>query len=398
MPILHKRLLSIILLQIFVYSFFTEWSISFLDNTSVNIYLEIIVLFFLFIPLFCLRLIKSKRLIFEIKVHNVLPFLFMYILLPLFHFTILAKYEIFNRRIGTETIALIYGDMAGLDKFFMRIYDFGQFPFIIISLFTLKYAQSFRYRGFFKIVFYLNLFYSIIFALFNSRASLVVLFILLFVIDGLFNLISSRTKKVFIILGLFFFVSVSSIRYIPQIVLLDLDAKDIAKNEFLYRVNCSRFFNEVYEVSKNKGLLLGETITTPFLSIQAILGSESAREKIRNAETGSKQYLLSNYLKKDNKDDCSCAVVDSYANFGLAGIILLLLIYLFWLYVIYKLVHLNTIKTYQFLIIILLTMSILLYEIDGFSLLFSFVKYVPLVLIYYFLNPITLKRIRIDAK
>ena len=38
----------------------------------------------------------------------------------------------------------------------------------------------------------------------------------------------------------------------------------------------------------------------------------------------------------------------------------------------------------------------MLYEIDGFSLLFSFVKFVPVLIIYYILNPVLLKRVVIE--
>ena len=138
MPKLLKRLLFLLLLQIFVYSFFTEWSVYFIDGVSINFFLEFIVFLFLFLPLFTINLIKKKEINYEFKINNVIPFLIFYLLLPITHFLILIKYEIFNRRIGTEAIALIYGDMNGLDKLIMKIYDFGQFPFIIISFFTLN--------------------------------------------------------------------------------------------------------------------------------------------------------------------------------------------------------------------------------------------------------------------
>ena len=202
----------------------------------------------------------------------------------------------------------------------------------------------------------------------------------------------------FIIFGLFFFVIASSIRYIPLILIADVEVNDIFKNEFLLRANCSKFFNEVYDATKSKGLLYGETISTPFLSLSAIFGSETAKDKIRNAETGSKQYILSNFLYKDNKDDCSCAVVDSYANFGFIGIIFLLIIYLFWLFFIYKIINFSTIKSYQLLLLIFTTSSIMLYEIDGFSMLFSFVKITPVLILYYFLNPFILKRTEVGKK
>jgi hypothetical protein len=129
------------------------------------------------------------------------------------------------------------------------------------------------------------------------------------------------------------------------------------------------------------------------LSVKAIFGNESAKDKIRDAETGSKQFILSNFLHKDNKDECSCAVVDTYVNFSFFGIILLTSIYFFWIFIIYKLIHLNNMKTYHLVMIILLTSSIMLYEIDGFSLLFTFLKLIPIVVIFYILNPISLKRV-----
>ena len=180
MPVLIKRLLSFILFQIFIYSFLTEWSISSFDNIPINIYLELIVFIFLFLPLLSLNLIKSKKIHYDFKINNVFPFIIFYLILPIVHFLILIKHEIFNRRIGTEIIALVYGDMNGIDKFLMRIYDFSQFPYLIISLLTLKYVKKFKYRALFKLVFFLNFVYIVIFSLFNSRASLVVFFILFY--------------------------------------------------------------------------------------------------------------------------------------------------------------------------------------------------------------------------
>ena len=156
MPILLKRLLTIILLQFLIYSFFTEWCISFIDNTPVNFYLEFLVFIFLFLPLFLIRQIKSKNIYYEMQIKKALPFSLLYIVLPVLHFLILIKYEIFNRRIGTETIALIYGDMNGIDKFFMRIYDYSQFSYLIICFYVLRFIKVFKYRTFFKYVFFIN--------------------------------------------------------------------------------------------------------------------------------------------------------------------------------------------------------------------------------------------------
>jgi len=393
MPILLKRLLTIIILQFFIYSFFTEWLISFLDNIRVNFYLEFIILIFLFLPLLLFRQIKGKNIHFEMQIKNALPFSLLYLILPLLHFLILIKYEIFNRRIGTETISLIYGDMNGVDKFIMRTYDFSQFAYLIICFYVLRLVKFFKYRSFFKFIYLINFCYIIIFSLINSRASLIIFLVLFYIIDGLFFQISKNFKRNLFIISVALFFIASGIRYMPQIIINNVEIKDIIKNELLYRANCSNLLNEVYETTKYKGFLYGETITTPFLSFRAIMGSELAKDKIRNAETGSKQYILSNYLNKDNKDDCSCTVVDSYVNFGIFGIILLSLMYLTWIYIIYKLIYLKNLKSYHLLMIILFTSSLLIYENDGFSLLFSFVKFIPIIILYIIFNPIALKRL-----
>jgi len=393
MPILLKRLLTIIILQFFIYSFFTEWLISFLDNIRVNFYLEFIILIFLFLPLLLFRQIKGKNIHFEMQIKNALPFSLLYLILPLLHFLILIKYEIFNRRIGTETISLIYGDMNGVDKFIMRTYDFSQFAYLIICFYVLRLVKFFKYRSFFKFIYLINFCYIIIFSLINSRASLIIFLVLFYIIDGLFFQISKNFKRNLFIISVALFFIASGIRYMPQIIINNVEIKDIIKNELLYRANCSNLLNEVYETTKYKGFLYGETISTPFLSIRAIMGSELAKDKIRNAETGSKQYILSNYLNKDNKDDCSCTVVDSYVNFGIFGIILLSLIYLTWIYIIYKLIYLKNLKSYHLLMIILFTSSLLIYENDGFSLLFSFFKFIPIIILYIIFNPIALKRL-----
>lgn len=396
MPTVLKRLIYIILFQILIYSFFTEWLISLLDNTPINYYLELIVFIFLFIPLFLINQNKEKRIFYEIHIKSILPFTIFYILLPILHFLILFKYEIFNRRIGTETIALIYGDMNGLDKFFMKIYDNSQFAYLIICFYILRFNKKFQYRSIFKFVYLINFFYVIIFSLFNSRASLIIFILLFYIVDGFFLQISKKLVRKLLFFGISFFVIVSSIRYIPLMILENVQIKDIVKNEIIYRANCSRFFNEVYEATSNKGFLYGETITTPFLSLSAIMGSENAKDKIRNAETGSKQYILNNFLYKDNKDDCSCAVVDSYVNFGIVGIIFLTLIYFVWLLFLYKLMHFKYLKTHHFLMIIIFIFSILLYEIDGFSILFSFIKFIPIIIIYFIFNPVNFKRVNIE--
>lgn len=172
-----------------------------------------------------------------------------------------------------------------------------------------------------------------------------------------------------------------------------IDFKDVIKNEFLFRANCTQFLNEVYTTSKYKGYLYGETVTTPLLTLKSILGDEKAKEKIRDADTGSKQYILSTYLGKDNKDECSCAVVDSFANFGFFGILILLFIYLFWIFIIYKIMHKKIINTFYFIFILSILSTILLYESDGLSLFFSIIKFSPAIILFSILNPLTIYKI-----
>jgi hypothetical protein len=394
-----RRLVILILLQSFIYSFLTEWITAYIDNISVNFYLEILIFAFLFLPLSSLLLLKKINVKYVIQVRNVIPFAIIFLILPCLHVSILFKYDIFSRRIGTENIAIAYGNMNSIDKFVMKIYDLSQFIFIISSYYILKTNSKFNGRLLLKLVLIVNLIYLLIFTAFNGRSTFLILIITLLVIDGLFLSISKKTRNYFLTLSVFIFLIVSLIRYMPLIIINsgEIETSDIVKNEILYRVNCSKLFNEVYEKSKQKGLLLGKTMLNPLLSFQAMLGDEDSKEKIRNAETGSKQYILSEYLQKSNKDDCSCVVVDSYVNFGVTGIFLLLCIYISWIVLMLKLFKRKVLQSYHFCFILIIISSLLLYEVDGLSLIFGIIKYLPIFLLFFILNPFSLIKCKING-
>lgn len=395
-----RRLVQLILLQCFIYSFLTEWITAYIENTNINFYLEFLILAFLFLPLSTLLLLKKTNVKYLIQINNVIPFAIIFLVLPFLHVSILLKYEIFSRRIGTENIALAYGDMNSIDKFIMKIYDLSQFIFLISSFYILKASTKFNGRYFLRLVFFINLIYLLIFTAFNGRSTFLILIITLLVTDGLFLSISNRTRKLFLTLSFVIFLIVSIIRYMPLIIINSgmSDTNDIVKNEILFRVNCSKLFNEVYEKSKQKGLLLGKTMINPLLSLQAMLGDEESKEKIRNAETGSKQYILSEYLQKSNKDDCSCVVVDSYVNFGFPGIFLLLIIYITWIIIMLQFFRRKILQSYHFCFILTIISSLILYEVDGLSLIFGIIKFLPVFLLFFILNPFRLIKVKIGEQ
>ena len=392
-----RRLIKLILLQCFIYSFLTEWITAYIEDTSINFYLEFLIFVFLFLPLSLLLLLNKSNVKYLVEVKNVIPFAIIFLVLPFLHVSILFKYDIFSRRIGTENIAMAYGDMNSIDKFIMKIYDLSQFIFIISTFYILKSRKRFNGRLLLKFVFLINIIYLLIFTAFNGRSTFLILIITLLVIDGLFLSISKKTKNLFLAISVIIFMIVSLIRYMPLIILNSgmSETTDILKNEMLFRVNCSKLFNEVYEKSKQKGLLLGKTMINPLLSFQAMLGDEKSKEKIRNAETGSKQYILNEYLQKSNKDDCSCVVVDSYVNFGFAGIFLLLIIYVSWIVLMLQFFKRKILQSYHFCIILIIISSLLLYEVDGLSLIFGIIKFLPIFILFYFLNPFRLIKVKI---
>jgi hypothetical protein len=394
--------LKLFLIQIFIYSFFTEWVLSFLDNKQINIVQEIEVFLFFFLPLFFVYYSfnnSSRKSIYKIEVKHPLPISFVFLVLPIIYFLILYKYDILTRRIGTENIAIIYGDMNSFDKLFMKLYDQSQYIYLLIGFYTIRLNKKFRFRFFFKFVYSLNLIFLCIFSVFNSRTAVLFFVLLVFLFDTLFNSIQLNVRYRFLFIATFFFILVSSVRYAPLLYLNDKSIiKEVAKNEILYRVNCTVLFNEVAEASNTKGYLWGKTMTNPLLSLFALMGDESSKEKIRIAETGSKQYILVNYLQKDNRDDCSCMGVDSFANFGFLGILFSSLVIGMWVLVIYYLGNVETITSWRFSLIIIFVFSIFFYESDGLSLLFNFVKYLPGAILIALLNPINVKRIPINGK
>jgi len=81
-------------------------------------------------------------------------------------------------------------------------------------------------------------------------------------------------------------------------------------------------------------------------------------------------------------------VVDSYANFGIFGIFYSALTIIFLLLVIYFIGSSNIISSSQFSMLIILIFSIFFYESDGMSVILSFIKYLPAVLLFWLLKPI----------
>lgn len=389
--------LGLFLIQVFIYSFLTDWILSQIDKSQINIILEFEILLFFFLPLFVtFYFFKNKRnkTIYKIEIINPLPISFIFLILPVIYFSILYKYDILTRRIGTENIAIIYSDMNSLDKLFMKLYDNSQYIYLILGFYTLRLNKYFKYRTFFKFVYSLNLIFLGVFSVFNSRTAVLFFVLLVFLFDTLFISIKTKIKYRFLLIATFFFILVSAVRYLPLFYTNDNSLlQDVAKNEILYRVNCTILFKEVVDATQTKGFLYGKTMTNPFLSFFALLGDEGSKEKIRITETGSKQYILSNYLQKENKDDCSCMVVDSYANFGIFGILFSSLVIVIWVFVIYNLGNLSYISSWRISLIMTFIFSIFFYESDGLSLLFNFIKYLPGAILISILNPIKLKRI-----
>ena len=389
--------LKLFLIQIFIYSFLTEWVLSIIDNKLINLVQELQVFIFFFLPLLFVYYLfnsSSSKSIYEIEVKNTFPISIVFLLLPIFYFTILFKYDILTRRIGTENIAIIYGDMNSFDKFFMKLYDQSQYIYLLLGFYTIRLNKKFKFRYFFKLVYSLNLIFLGVFSVFNSRTAVLFFVLLIFLFDSLFNSIKPNIKYRFFILASFFFILVSAVRYAPLFYLNgSSQVKEVAKSEILYRVNCTILFKEVVEATSTKGFLYGKTMPNPLTSFFALLGDESSKEKIRIAETGSKQYILSNYLQKDNRDDCSCMVVDSFANFGVFGLLFSSFIIIIWVFFIYYLGNIKTITSFRFALIIIFIFSIFFYESDGLSLMFNFIKYLPGAILIGALSPVKIKKL-----
>ncbi len=370
---------------------------SIIDKIEINLIQEIEIFLFFFFPIFIVYyLFKSKvnTSKYKIELLNPLPISFIFLVLPIIYFFILYKYDILTRRIGTENIAIIFGDMNSLDKLFMKLYDQSQYIYLIIGFYTLRLNKKFKYRFFFKFVYSLNLLFLAVFSVFNSRTAVLFFVLLVFLFDTLFISIKTKIKYRFLLIASFFFILVSAVRYLPLFYLSDNSlVQDVAKNEILYRVNCTVLLKEVVDATQSKGFLYGKTMTNPLLSFFALLGDESSKEKIRIAETGSKQYILSNFLQKNNKDDCSCMAVDSYANFGIFGILFSSLVIILWISVIYNLGNVSEISSWRISLIMIFIFSIFFYEADGLSLLFNFIKYLPGAILIAILKPIKLRRV-----
>lgn len=394
--------LKLFLIQIFVYSFLSEWILSYIDNTRVNFLQEFEIFAFFFSPLLFAYFYfnsKSFKWDYKIQVNNPFAISVVFLILPIIYLFILNKYDIVSRRIGTENIALLYADMNSLDKLLMKIYDQSQYIYLILCFYTLRQNRAFKFRKFFKFVFSINIVFLGVLSVFNSRTAVLFFVLLVFLFDALFDCIKSNIKFRFLMIATFFFILVSLVRYAPLFFLDDNSAvQNVAKSEILNRVNCTLLFKEVVDATNYKGFLYGKTMSNPFLSLFAVLGDESSKEKIRIAETGSKQYILSNYLQKDNKDDCSCMVVDSYANWGIFGILFSAMLIVMWAFVIYYLGTCDVISSWRFSLIIIVIMSMFFYESDGLSLMFNFIKYLPGALLIAILKPVYIKRSFIDGQ
>lgn len=388
--------LKLFLFQIFIYSFLSEWILSYIDDTRINFLQEFEIFVFFFLPLLCAYFFFNSKLFkgsYKIEVKNPLSISIVFLLLPIIYFYILNKYDIVSRRIGTENIALLYADMNSLDKLFMKLYDQSQYIYLLICFYTLRQNRNFKFRNFFKFVFSLNIIFLGVLSVFNSRTAVLFFVLLVFLFDALFDCIKSKTKFRFLMIATFFFILVSGVRYAPLFFINDNSAiENVAKSEILIRVNCTLLFKEVVDATSYKGFLYGKTMANPFLSLFAVLGDESSKEKIRIAETGSKQYILSNFLQKENKDDCSCMVVDSYANWGIFGILFSAILIVLWAFVIYYLGNFEVISSWRFSLIIILIISMFFYESDGLSLMFNFIKYLPGAGLIAILRPVYLKR------
>lgn len=391
-----RSYIFIIIIQILIYSFLSEYIINIIDeNNNVGWLTQTFILITFLLPLFFVyRLFENKKKIkYDVVLNpkSIFRLSVIFLVLPFLAIYINFKYDIFIRRIGTENVALIFSNLDFWSKIILRTYELSLIFFLLIALMIVKFKTNGESYRFLTIVFIFNLIYFLVFSLLNSRGSIFYLLFMVFALDSWFNLFSKNAKNKLKYFAIFFFITVSIIRYVPLFFIGRGDEiNKVLVDETIYRLNCSENLNQVKtEVDKN-GFLFGSSFQNPLTGFLAITGDEKAKTRIENANTGSKQYILQNVLVSDLRDCPSCIMIDGYANFGYLGFVFIFLFLLFWIFILYIFSLRKTLNSLSFTIILTIVYSTFPYELDGFALITPIFRFIPVFFIFVLINPLKL--------
>ena len=253
----------------------------------------------------------------QVVINFTLPGKLVAIVFACLYIYISIKNGIVNRRLGTESMAVIFANLGLFDLAVLRIQEIC-FP--IMLAFSLRVFISPTKISFadYALLFFLLLSWTFSGALFSRTAAIInILSVLLLLQNSISKAVIKKYSGIALGIGLLFFVVISAVRYYPN---EEINTKELMFSEFAKRSDGLELSSLI--VNKYGYSIFGETFSAwgpPIISAVPFL--DEAKEFKENALTTAKSYILTEELDLPFKDYNSFVTTDLYLATGLFGLL-----------------------------------------------------------------------------
>jgi hypothetical protein len=367
-------------------------------------------LVFFLIPFFAIYLAlatpraRSHIVAVEVSAKRMLFLSAAFLAYDITYWVTVARLDLFTRRLGTDVIAELFGQLSLHELFVLRFHDTTVFLFPALFLVIALRATDRHIRRIGKFLLTVAVASLLVHTLLNSRLQLVVGAFALAVVfmrlrPPLGRRVLVKAGSTFVLVTLLLMASTYAIRENrdwfgaagPDDAAADrlerLGDPSHMANEWIKRLDCVDLVNTIKPSLSRSGFAKGEAWRVPFYMLfGAFLDSEEYAAVKAEGLTTAKAWLLDRHTMIGLRDYYSCALTDAFGNFGYFGYLLAAFYFAIVILVAERLLY--SARPNALLLGIALLVHVVVFEAELFTQLFGWLKFAPAVVALMFLNPI----------
>jgi len=367
-------------------------------------------LVFFLIPFFAIYLalatprVRSHIVAVEVSPKRMLFVSVAFLAYDITYWVTIARLDLLTRRIGTDVIAGLFGQLSLYELFVLRFHDTTVFLFPALFLIIALRATDRSIARIGKFLLAVAIASLLVHTLLNSRIQLVLGAVTLATVFmrlrpplGRRVLVKAGTMFVVVALGLMAFTYVirenrdwfgaAGIDEGPADRLERLTDPGTLANEWIKRLDCVDLINTIEPSLSRSGFAKGEAWSVPFYMLfGAFVDSDTYAAVKAEGVTTAKAWLLERHTTLGLRDYYSCALTDAFGNFGYFGYLLAAFYFAIVILVAERLLYSS--RPNALLVGVALLMHVALFEAELFTHMFGWLKFAPAVLALIALNPI----------
>jgi hypothetical protein len=319
------------------------------------------------------------------------------------YWSTVARLGLFTRRVGTEVIAEIFGNLSFVELLVVRFHDTTVFLFPVLFLVIALRATERRLVRGAAVMLALSLASLLLHTLLNSRlqlvlgaAALTIVYLRLRPAPTRRELAAGATAFVLaslLLMGIVFAIREESTLFRGlvhgQDELFEERGADAAfvVNEWVRRVDCVDLIAEIRPSLERGGFEWGGAWRIPFFMMVGAF-VDAAEYAVIKAEgiTTAKSWMLERHTTIGLHDYYSCALTDAFGNFGVVGYLLCATYFAFAVALAERLLRAR--RPAALLLGVAVFLHVAVFEAEMFTHLFGWLKFAAAVILLLTLNPI----------